>query len=73
MDTGRLHHYLQWIMGWQDTHAHELQHEDVIRWVGGVFDPKGFDLNRLNREWRVQGAAGTDAPGVLTDRLHVGY
>jgi hypothetical protein len=28
------------------------QHEDMIRWIGGVFDPKGFDLNRLNREWR---------------------
>ncbi len=28
------------------------QHEDMIRWIGGVFDPKGFDLNRINREWR---------------------
>lgn len=28
------------------------QHDDMIRWIGGVFDPKGFDLNRLNREWR---------------------
>jgi hypothetical protein len=28
------------------------QHEDMIRWIGGVFDPKGFDLNRLNREWK---------------------
>jgi Plasmid pRiA4b ORF-3-like protein len=28
------------------------QHEDMVRWIGGVFDPKGFDLNRLNREWR---------------------
>ena len=28
------------------------QHEDMIRWIGGVFDPKGFDLNRVNREWR---------------------
>lgn len=24
----------------------------MLRWVGGVFDPKGFDLNRLNRDWR---------------------
>jgi hypothetical protein len=24
----------------------------MIRWIGGVFDPKGFDLNRLNREWK---------------------
>jgi hypothetical protein len=28
------------------------QHEDMVRWIGGVFDPKGFDLNRINREWR---------------------
>ena len=28
------------------------QHEDMLRWIGGVFDPGGFDLNRLNRDWR---------------------
>ena len=28
------------------------QHEDMVRWIGGVFDPKGFDLNRLNREFK---------------------
>ena len=28
------------------------QHEDMVRWVGGVFDPKGFDLNRLNRDYK---------------------
>ena len=27
------------------------QHEDMVRWIGGVFDPKGFDLNRINRDW----------------------
>lgn len=32
------------------------QHEDMFRWIGGVFDPKGFDLNRINRDWR--GAKG---------------
>jgi hypothetical protein len=26
------------------------QHEDMVRWIGGVFDLKGFDQNRLNRE-----------------------
>lgn len=31
--------------------SHE-QYEDMVRWIGGVFDPKGFDLNRLNREWK---------------------
>lgn len=31
--------------------SHE-QHEDMVRWIGGVFDPKGFDLNRLNRDFK---------------------
>lgn len=25
-----LHHYLQWIMGWTDSHAHEFQVGDII-------------------------------------------
>lgn len=28
------------------------EHEDIVRWIGGVFDPKGFDLNRINRDWK---------------------
>lgn len=28
------------------------QHADMMRWIGGVFDPKGFDLNRINREFK---------------------
>ena len=28
------------------------QHEDMARWIGGVSDPKGFDLNRINGDWR---------------------
>ncbi|WP_276965155.1 plasmid pRiA4b ORF-3 family protein [Metallibacterium scheffleri] len=28
------------------------QHDAMVRWVGGVFDPHGFDLNRINRDWR---------------------
>lgn len=32
------------------------QHADMVQWIGGVFDPKGFDLNRINREWK--GAKG---------------
>ncbi len=28
------------------------QHEDMVRWIGGVFDPRGFDLNRINRDWK---------------------
>jgi hypothetical protein len=33
--------------------AHE-QHRDMVSWIGGVFDPKGFDLNRLNRDFRAR-------------------
>lgn len=28
------------------------EHADMLRWIGGVFDPGGFDLNRVNRDWR---------------------
>lgn len=28
------------------------QHEDMVRWIGGVFDSRGFDLNRINRDWK---------------------
>jgi hypothetical protein len=24
----------------------------MTRWIGGVFDPKGFDLNWINRDWK---------------------
>ncbi len=37
--------------------AHE-EHLDMMRWIGGGFDPKGFDLNRINREWRVRSRKG---------------
>jgi len=23
-----------------------------VRWIGGVWEPKGFDLNRINRDWK---------------------
>ena len=49
-DVGGPHGYelLLEIIGDRD---HE-QHDDMVRWIGGVFDPKGFDLNRLNRDWK---------------------
>jgi hypothetical protein len=28
-------------------------HATMVNWIGGVFNPRGFDLNRPNREWRV--------------------
>ena len=27
------------------------EHIDTLRWIGGAFDPRGFDLNRINRDW----------------------
>jgi hypothetical protein len=30
--------------------ASHPQHDTYVSWVGGVWDPKGFDLNRVNRE-----------------------
>jgi hypothetical protein len=26
------------------------EHGSYLRWIGGVWDPKGFDLNRVNRD-----------------------
>jgi len=50
-DVGGPHGYALFLEIIADR-AHD-QHEDMVRWIGGVFDPKGFDLNRLNRDWKV--------------------
>jgi hypothetical protein len=49
-DVGGPPGYERFLLALGDRRAEE--HEDMMRWIGGVFDPKGFDLNRLNREWR---------------------
>ncbi len=49
-DVGGPHGYALFLEILGDR-SHE-EHEEMARWIGGVFDPKGFDLNRLNREWR---------------------
>jgi hypothetical protein len=49
-DVGGPHGYQRFLECLADA-SHE-EHDDTLRWVGGVFDPKGFDLNRLNRDWR---------------------
>jgi hypothetical protein len=49
-DVGGPHAYMEFLEILGDR-QHE-QHEDMVRWIGGVFDPKGFDLNRINRDWR---------------------
>ena len=48
-DVGGPHGYALFLEILGDR-QHE-QHGDMMRWIGGVFDPKGFDLNRINREW----------------------
>jgi Plasmid pRiA4b ORF-3-like protein len=32
-------------------HRGSEEYVDMLRWIGGAFDPHGFDLNRLNRDW----------------------
>lgn len=49
-NVGGPHGYRQFLDCLADSSHPE--HADTVRWVGGVFDPKGFDLNRLNREWK---------------------
>lgn len=49
-DVGGPHGYTMFLEILADR-QHE-QHEDMMRWVGGAFDPKGFDLNRINRDWK---------------------
>jgi len=49
-DVGGPHGYALFLQIIADR-DHE-QHEDMIGRIGGVFDPKGFDLNRINRDWK---------------------
>lgn len=49
-DVGGPHGYREFLAAIADR-RHE-QHEESLRWIGGVFDPKGLDINRLNREWK---------------------
>jgi hypothetical protein len=53
-DVGGAHGFQEFLAAISDR-RHE-QHTENLRWIGGVFDPKGFDLNRLNRGWK--GARG---------------
>jgi hypothetical protein len=49
-DVGGPHGYAQ-VLAILGDRQHE-RHDDMVRWIGGVFDPKGFDLNRINRDWK---------------------
>jgi len=30
------------------------EHDQIVTWAGGVFDPEGFDLNAVNRNLRAR-------------------
>ena len=49
-DVGGPWGYQEFVAALRDR-KHE-QHADMLRWIGGAFDPVGFDLNRLNRDWK---------------------
>jgi hypothetical protein len=49
-DVGGPHRYAVFLEAIADP-AHE-EHESLLQWIGGVWDPKGFDLNRVNRDLR---------------------
>lgn len=49
-DVGGPHAYAEFLEVLGDRENED--HEERLRWVGGVFDPKGFDLNRINRDWK---------------------
>jgi hypothetical protein len=49
-DVGGPHRYPEFLKAIADP-THE-EHESYLRWIGGVWDPKGFDLNRVNRDLR---------------------
>jgi Plasmid pRiA4b ORF-3-like protein len=48
-DVGGPHGYQRFLETIGDRAADE--HVDTLRWIGGAFDPRGFDLNRINRDW----------------------
>jgi len=47
-DAGGPHRYAEFLQAITDP-THE-EHKEFLRWVGGVWDPRGFDLNRVNRD-----------------------
>jgi Plasmid pRiA4b ORF-3-like protein len=49
-DVGGPHGYKHFLECIADR-AHP-EYGDTLRWAGGAFDPRGFDLNRLNRDWK---------------------
>ena len=49
-DCGGVHGYEEFLKAIADP-QHEEHHEMLV-WIGGAFDPTGFDINCVNRELR---------------------
>src|SRR5690606_25581840 len=49
-DVGGVGGYLEFLCAIADP-AHD-EHESMLAWAGGAFDPEGFDLNAINRALR---------------------
>jgi hypothetical protein len=49
-DVGGVMGYLEFLSAIQDPKHDE--HESMLTWIGGAFDPEGFDLNAINRALR---------------------
>jgi len=57
----KLHRIIQDVFGWQDYHLFEFdckgicigkpdkEHEEMIEWAGGGFDPERFDIEEVNK------------------------
>ncbi len=46
--VGGPHRYLEFLEAIADPRHPE--HKELLGWIGGVWDPRGFDLNRVNRD-----------------------
>ena len=69
-DVGGPHGYEHFLACVTDPNSDE--HIDARRWVGGVFDPAGFDLNRVNRRPGAEPDVGGDRPDRSTRRISLG-
>jgi hypothetical protein len=49
-DVGGVTGYLEFLSAIRDPKHDE--HESMLTWIGGAFDPEGFDLNAINRALR---------------------
>jgi hypothetical protein len=60
-DVGGPHGYARFLAALADPEDED--HATMVSWIGGVFDPRGFDLNYINREWH-SGRASTVASAL---------